>query len=358
EMVTDDGTGSTPGAASAAHPTAAQSTAIVAEIASEAARPGWRVRLAEQPTLVLGGVLAVLYAVTAWQDHSLLTTAGVRSILLLACPLAIFAASETLCMLTGGIDLSIAMTANLAAYVAATESGEGTVRALALALGVGLAVGAVNGVAIGVFRVNPLIMTLGMASVLLGIVTVGLRGWLAGSTNVLEVVRDVGSGTLIGPLPTNVVVWAVVAVVLVLGLRSSGLGRMIYAVGDNPIACRLAGVRVWQVLLAVYVLAGVLAALGGLLFSGTTGSVGVDQTNSYLLPAVAATVIGGTSILGGSGGYSGTILGALILTVLNRLLLRLDVSEAFKQMLYGVIVLLLAWLYVRITGQKSGEGER
>ncbi|MET0577725.1 MAG: ABC transporter permease, partial [Ilumatobacteraceae bacterium] len=337
---------------------AEQSTAIVAEIASEAARPGWRVRLAEQPTLVLAGVLAVLYAVTAWQDHSLLTTAGVRSILLLACPLAIFAASETLCMLTGGIDLSIAMTANLAAYVAATESGEGTVRALALALGVGLAVGAVNGVAIGVFRVNPLIMTLGMASVLLGIVTVGLRGWLAGSTNVLEVVRDVGSGTLIGPLPTNVVVWAVVAVVLVLGLRSSGLGRMIYAVGDNPIACRLAGVRVWQVLLAVYVLAGVLAALGGLLFSGTTGSVGVDQTNSYLLPAVAATVIGGTSILGGSGGYSGTILGALILTVLNRLLLRLDVSEAFKQMLYGVIVLLLAWLYVRITGQKSGEGER
>ena len=153
------------------------------------------------------------------------------------------------------------------------------------------------------FQVNPLIMTLGMASVLLGIVTVGLRGWLAGSTNVLDVVRDVGSGTLIGPLPTNVIVWAVVAVVLVLGLRSSGLGRMIYAVGDNPIACRLAGVRVWQVLLAVYVLAGAARrASGGLLFSGTTGSVGVDQTNSYLLPSVAATVIGGTSILGGIGG--------------------------------------------------------
>ena len=174
----------------------------------------------------------------------------------------------------------------------------------------------------------------------------------------LDVVRDVGSGTLTGPLPKNLIVWAGVAVVLVLGLRSSGLGRMIYAVGDNPIACRLAGVRVWQVLLAVYVLSGLLAATGGLLFSGATGSVGVDQTNSYLLPAVAATVIGGTSILGGTGGYSGTILGALILTVLNRLLLRLDVSEAFKQMLYGVIVLALAWLYVRLTGQKSGTGEQ
>ena len=102
-------------------------------------------RLAEQPTIVLAGVFAVLYAVTAWQDDSLLRAAGVRSILLLACPLAIFAASQTLCMLTGGIDLSIAMTANLAAYVAATESGRGTVPALAMALGVGLAVGSSTG---------------------------------------------------------------------------------------------------------------------------------------------------------------------------------------------------------------------
>ena len=339
-------------------PTEAESTAVVASIAQEAARPGWRTRLAEQPTLVLAIVFAILYAITVWQDDSLLTAAGVRSILLLACPLAIFAASQTLCMLTGGIDLSIAMTANLAAYVAATESGRGAPVALSIAIGVGLAVGLVNGLAIGVFKVNPLIMTLGMASVLLGIITVGLRGWLAGSTSVLSVVRDIGSGTLTGWLPKNLIVWVIVAVLLVLGLRSSGLGRMIYAVGDNPVACRLAGVRVWQVLLIVYVLSGLFAAIGGLLFSGTTGSVGVDQTNSYLLPSVAATVIGGTSILGGTGGYSGTILGALILTVLNRLLLRIDVSEAFKQMLYGVIVLLLAWLYVRLTRQQVGEGER
>ena len=331
---------------------------VVATKVQQAARPGWRTRLVEQPIIVLVGVFAVLYAVTVWKDDSLLTTGGIRSILLLACPLAVFAASQTLCMLTGGIDLSIAMTANLAAYVAATQSGKGAALALLMALGIGVGVGFVNGVAIGVFRVNPLIMTLGMASVLLGIITVGLRGWLSGSTNVLDLVRDVGSGTLFGPLPANLIVWLVVSVLLLWGLRSSGLGRMIYAVGDNPIACRLAGVRVWQVLLAVYVLAGLFAAVGGLLFSGATGSVGVDQTNSYLLPSVAATVIGGTSILGGTGGYAGTILGALILTVLNRLLLRIDVSEAVRQMLYGGIVLALAWMYVRLTGQKSGEGER
>jgi ribose transport system permease protein len=331
-----------------APPTAEESTQVVAAIAEQAARPGWRTRLAERPTLVLAGVLAVLYAITAWKDDSLLTEGGVRSILLLACPLAVFAAAQTLCMLTGGIDLSVAMTANLAAYVAANQSGSGEATALGLALVVGLAVGLVNG----------LIMTLGMASVLLGVMTVGLRGWLSGSVVVPDIVRDIGSGTLFGPLPRNIIVWAVVSVILVLGLRSSGLGRMLYAVGDNQIACRLAGVRVWQVLLAVYMLAGLLAAVGGLLFSGTTGSVGVDQTNAYLLPSIAATVIGGTSILGGTGGYSGTILGALILTVLNRLLLRLDTSEALRQILYGLVVLALAWLYVRLTGQKSGTGEQ
>jgi ribose transport system permease protein len=336
-------------------PSTAESTEVVAAIVEQTARPGWRTRLAENPTLVLCGVVIVLYLVTAWQDDSLFTVRGVRSILLLACPLAIFAASQTLCMLTGGIDLSIAMTANLAAYVAATQSERGAWIALAMALGIGLAVGLTNGLAIGVTKVNPLIMTLGMASVLLGIITVGIRGWLSGSTNVLSIVREVGSQPLIGPLPKNVIVWAFIAAVLILGLRSSGLGRTIYAVGANPIACRLAGVRIWQVLLAVYVMSGLLAAVGGLLFSGTTGSVGPDQTNSYLLPSVAATVIGGTSILGGVGGYTGTILGAIVLTLLNRLLLRLNTSEAFKQMLYGAIVLLLAWLYVRLSGQKASE---
>jgi ribose transport system permease protein len=311
--------------------------------------------LVERPAIALTGVLVLLYLVTASQAPGMLSTGGLRSTLLLACPLAILAASQTLCMLTGGIDLSTVMTANFAAYVAANQSGQGPVTALGLALLVGLVVGVVNGIGVGVFRVNPLIMTLGMGSVLLGIVTVGLvgDGFLSGSTRLLPVVETVSAGTLFGPIPTNLVVWAVVGAAIILGLSRTGLGRMIYAVGDNPIACRLAGVRVWQVLLAVYVLSAVLAALAGLLFSGISGSVGPDQTNSYLLPSVAAAVIGGTSIMGGLGGYTGTILGALILTVLNRLLLALDTTEAFRQILYGSIILALAWVYVRVTGQRT-----
>jgi ribose transport system permease protein len=315
----------------------------------------WRQLLVDRPAVALTGVLLLLYVVTGLFAPGMFTFNGVRSTLLLACPLAILAASQTICMLTGGIDLSTVMTANFAAYVAANQSGQGPLVALGLALCVGLAVGLVNGIGVGVFKVNPLIMTLGMASVLLGVVTVGLvgDGFLSGSTRILPILRTVASGTLFGPVPNNVIVWGLVAAALIFGLSRTGLGRAVYAVGDNPMACRLAGVRIWQVLLAVYVLSALLAALGGLLFSGISGSVGPDQTNAYLLPSVAAAVIGGTSILGGVGGYTGTILGALILTVLNRLLLTLDTTEAFRQILYGLIVLALAWVYVRLTGQRG-----
>lgn len=311
--------------------------------------------LAERPVIVLSVVFVVFYLVTGLLDPSLFTVGGLRSILLLACPLALFAAGQTIAFLTGGIDLSVTMIANFAAYVAATQSGLGPVPALLLALAVGILAGLVNGIGVGVFRVHPLIMTIGMSSVLLGLMSVGLGsgGFLSGRSEVLPILNTLGSGTLIGPIPLNAVLWAVVAVVVIYGLSRSGLGRTIYAVGDNPVACRLSGIKVWQVLVATYIIVGVLATLAGLVISGTSGSVGPSQTNSYLLPSIAAAVIGGTSILGGSGGYAGTILGALVLTVLNRLLLTLSVGQAVQQIVYGVIVLALAWAYVAVSRQRA-----
>jgi ribose transport system permease protein len=104
--------------------------------------------------------------------------------------------------------------------------------------------------------------------------------------------------------------------VIILGLRYSGFGRLIYAVGDNVMACRLAGVRTWQVLLAVYALCGALSAAAGILLVGFNDAADLGIATPFLLPSVAAVVIGGTSIFGGVGGYAGTILGALILTVI------------------------------------------
>jgi ribose transport system permease protein len=122
---------------------------------------------------------------------------------------------------------------------------------------------------------------------------------------------------------------------------------MIYAVGDNAIACRLAGVRTWQVLLAVYALCGTLSAAAGILLVGFNDAADLGIATPFLLPSVAAVVIGGTSIFGGVGGYAGTILGALILTVLDSLLTILNASQAVRQILYGLIILALAAIYAR-----------
>jgi ribose transport system permease protein len=312
-----------------------------------------RIASANRPTLALIGVLVALVVANGLIDRNFLSLSQLRNTLLVTAPLALLAGGQTLCMLTGGIDLSVAMTATAAAYVTGVQSSEGAVLAIVAGLLVGIAVGLVNGLAIGIFHVNPLIMTLGMSGILTGLLTVGSQTFLGGATRMSELVLELGSGTIVGPIPWNLVVWLLLGGGLVLGLRRTGLGRLIYAVGDNRVACRLAGVRVWQVEVAVYTLCALLAAVAGILIGGRSGSVDLQLAGGFLLPSVAAAVIGGTSILGGIGGYTGTILGAVILAVLDTMLNLLNFDEALKQVLYGFIILALAWAYAR--GTATGD---
>ena len=312
-----------------------------------------RVASADRPTLALLGVLVALVIANGLIDRNFLSLSQLRNTLLVTAPLALLAGGQTLCMLTGGIDLSVAMTATAAAYVTGVQSSEGAVLAIVAGVLVGVVVGLVNGLAIGVFHVNPLIMTLGMSGILTGLLTVGSQTFLGGATRMSELVLELGGGTIVGPIPWNLVVWLLLGGGLVLGLRRTGLGRLIYAVGDNRVACRLAGVRVWQVEVAVYTLCALLAAVAGILIGGRSGSVDLQLAGGLLLPSVAAAVIGGTSILGGIGGYTGTILGAVILAVLDTMLNLLNFDEALKQVLYGCIVLALAWVYAR--GAATGD---
>jgi ribose transport system permease protein len=216
-----------------------------------------------------------------------------------------------------------------------------------IALAVGFVIGLVNGIGVGVFNVNPLIMTLGMAGIVIGLLTVQAQSLVTGAPLVPEGVRSLAADNLVLGLPKSLLLWAPLALLIILGLRYSGYGRMLYAVGDNPVACRLAGVRTWQVLVATYVICGVLAAVAGVLFVGLTNAADLSLAKPYLLPSVAAVVIGGTSIFGGVGGYSGTIMGALILTVLDSLLTLLEAPSSYKQIIYGSIILALAWLYAQ-----------
>ena len=318
---------------------------------TDAGRGGPLRLLADHPLWVLAGVLVVLVAVTTVIQPNYLSLNGIRNTLLLAAPLGILAAGQTILMLTGGIDLSVAMIGTASAYLVGYHSPSGAAIAIVFGLLVGLAAGTVNGIGVGVFRVHPIIMTLAMAGILLGLFTQWASTILQGSTTVAPFVRTLGGGSFFGNLvPWNLLVWAGVALLVVFGLRRTGLGRMLYAIGDNPVAARLAGVRSWQVLIAAYAIAGLLASVGGILIAGQAGAVDLQLAQSFLLPSVAAAVIGGTSIFGGAGSYQGTILGALILSVLDRMLTFLNAGQAVQQVVYGSIVLGLAWLYAAVSG--------
>ncbi|HET7722739.1 MAG TPA: hypothetical protein VFK43_22420, partial [Acidimicrobiales bacterium] len=158
-------------------------------------------------------------------------------------------------------------------------------------------------------------------------------------------------GTALAVLPSNLVVFLPIAAFVLLLLRRTGYGRLLYAIGDNPVAARLSGARAWQVIIVLYMLSALLAALAGFLYSGFSNVASVTLVDSAVLPSVAAAVIGGTSIMGGRGGYGGTIVGALILTVLTSLLSILGLPEAVRQVLFGSIIVAVAAAYTRVTAE-------
>jgi ribose transport system permease protein len=158
-----------------------------------------------------------------------------------------------------------------------------------------------------------------------------------------------GSGQTFEVIPISLIVFVPFAAIIMIALLRTGYGRMLYAVGDNPVAARLSGARPWQVLILLYVISAVLAAIAGFIVSGLTNVASVTLADALVRAWVAAAVIGGTSILGGRGGYSGTIVGALILTVLTSLLSSLGLPEAVRQVLFGSIIVLVAAAYTRVT---------
>ncbi len=304
-------------------------------------------RIGERPVYALVVVLVALLGGGQIASSGFLSAGQLSNMLLFAAPLALLGAGQTLVMLTGGIDLSVASTATAAAYIMAGQGSHGTVSAILIGLAVGVIVGLVNGIGIGIFRVQPLIMTLGISAILVGVLTINAQNFINGVPLVPKVIQNIGAGRQLTYIPNNLIVWIPIALVILIGLRASGFGRVIYAIGDNRVAAELAGVRAWQPLVLVYTLCGLLAAIAGILLVGYTNAADLGLADPYLLPSIAAVVIGGTSIFGGSGGYGGTILGALILTVLDNLLVVLNASEAIKEMLYGAIVVLLAAFYVK-----------
>ncbi len=309
--------------------------------------------LRDRPIIPLTGLLVVLVGVIQLAQPGIVGPAWAGVILRASVPLAILAGCQVLTMLTGGIDLSVGAVASMAGFVTATlvNSPGGWLFGIAVALTAAALAGLLTGVGVGVFRVHPLIMTLGMSFVVLGLANVWQLQTVQTGSGVPDELRWLGSGTFLEILPNSLLVFVPLAALILLGLRRTGYGRLLYAIGDNPVAARLSGARAWQVLIVLYVISAVMAAIVGLLVSGLSNTASVSLVDSSVLPSVAAAVIGGTSIMGGRGGFGGAIVGALILTVLAALLTVLGLPEPTRQVVFGSIIVVVAALYTRVTSE-------
>lgn len=312
----------------------------------------WRRLLRERPIIPLSALLLVLVGTYAVVRPGVVNADWAGVMLRAAVPLAILAGCQTLTMLTGGIDLSVGAVASMAGFVVASlVSGPGTEVGLIVALGAATLAGLLTGIGVGIFRVHPLIMSLGVSFVVLGLANAWQIMMVQSSTGVPPELRTLGSERFGQLIPYSFLVFIPLAGLLLIGLRRTGYGRMLYAIGDNPVAARLSGARSWQVLVVLYVVSALMAAIAGFLLSGLTNVASVTLANSLVLPSVAAAVIGGTSIFGGRGGLGGTIIGALILTIISALLTALGQPEAVRQVLFGSIIVAVAALYARVTGE-------
>ena len=312
----------------------------------------WRRLFRDRPIVPLLALLGILVILSELARPGIVGPEWIGVIFRATVPLAILAACQTLTMLTGGIDLSVGAVASMSGFVVATlVNGPGTPAGIVVALLVAGLAGLVTGVGVGVFRVHPLIMTLGMSLVVLGLANVWQLVMVQTGTGVPPELRLLGSGTFLDVVPNSLLVFVPIAALVLLGLRRTGYGRLLYAVGDNPIAARLSGARSWQVLIVLYVISALLAAIAGFLYSGLNNVASVTLVDSAVLPSVAAAVIGGTSIMGGRGGFGGTIVGALILAVVTSLLSSLGYPEAVRQILFGSIIVAVAAAYTRVTSE-------
>lgn len=267
----------------------------------------------------------------------------------LASFLGIIAAGQMAVILTGNIDLSIPWTLNLAAVVAtsvAAGQNENLIFGIGAAVTIGMIVGLINGIGVAYLRIPSMVLTLGVNAVLKG-VTVVYTGSAPQFQQTPELLSKVATEILFGFLPVAVIIWGLISLMHYLVLSRSGLGRKTYAVGNNEIATYLSGVKTPRVLIMVFMLSGVLNAIAGLMLAGNAGRSFNEMGDPFLLPAIAAVVVGGTSILGGSGKYIGTIAGVIIIRLLDGALNIVQVSPAAKDVTFGLVILAMLFLYGR-----------
>lgn len=251
----------------------------------------------------------------------------------------ILAIGVTYVILTGGIDLSLGSMVALTGVIAATFAHEGSYNAavpICLGMLAGVVFGLINSLVITKGKVAPFIVTLGMMTIARGLALVISRG--RPITNLSKEFKFIGGGDVLG-IPVPVLILVLVAIISVIILSNTKIGRYVYAVGGNENAANASGINVNMIKTFVYTVCGALSGLAGVVLASRITAGQPNTGVGYELDAIAAAVIGGTSLLGGIGSIVGTILGALIIGVINNGLDLLNVSSYYQQIIKGIIII-------------------
>lgn len=275
---------------------------------------------------------------------------SVRAMLVLASLLAIASIGQTLVIILGGIDLSIPFVIGFANVVSAQLYGDGMSFWLVclIVLVLAVAIGAFNGAVSGGLGIHPLIVTLGVGTVVQGSVLLWTAGFPSGSAPALvsEFV-SIGGSAMGLPVPWLVPSFVILIVAVSLLLERTPYGRRVYAVGNNPRAAALALVNPLGMWTLTFAISAFFAAVAGILLLGFTGTAYAEVGQPYLFQTIAAVVIGGTALVGGRGSFLGTVAGALVLTELNTLLIGFGLRPSVVQAALGVVIIVLVSLYGR-----------
>ncbi|WP_295314759.1 ABC transporter permease [Roseobacter sp.] len=301
-----------------------------------------------KPVVIASGCIVVILAIgTAYTlatqgTATLLSPGYMLQQLQVGSFLGIVAAGMMLVILLGHIDLSVPWTVAASAMMATAFGGAA---ALPVGLSVGLAVGLVNGLGVAYLRIPSMIFTLGVNAVMRGLM-VAYTGGFAPQTAATPLMQYLAVGKILG-IPVALFVWAAVSVLVVFILRKTPVGRYIFAIGNRESAAYLAGAPTRWVIVFAFGLCGMMAGLSGTLLAGYSTKAYQGMGDAYLLPAIAAVVIGGTHILGGRGRYLGTLVGVILIVLLNSVLSIMQMPEAGRQVIYGSVIILMLLFYDR-----------
>ena len=237
------------------------------------------------------------------------------------------------------------------ACAAAAQGPAGAVLAVPFGIACGAVIGLANGISVAYLRIPSMIITLATNAVAQGLM-VAYTGGFSPQDAASPAMRWLATGMLLPGVPNAVVIWALVGAAMVFVLTRTSFGRAVYGIGNSERAVYLSGVPARRVVLMVFVVAGALSALGGVLLAGYASKAAQSMGDAYLLPAIASVVLGGTSILGGRGSYLGTVAGVILVTLLQSILSVMQMPEAGRQIIYGVVIIAMLLLYGRTPAKR------